>query len=49
VSAAIGAVVSSRLATLAELDSVYSVEDMYDLLEVLAVDAYNRALIARTE
>ena len=32
-------VVSSRLATLHELDTVYSVEDCYDLLEVLAVDA----------
>ena len=33
---------SSRLATLHELDTVYGVEDMYDLIEVIAVDALNR-------
>lgn len=38
----IGAVVSSRLATLVELDTVLSVEDAYLLLEVVNVDAHNR-------
>ncbi len=38
----IGAVVSSRLATLLELETVYGVEDTYLFLEVLTVDAYNR-------
>lgn len=33
---------SSRLATLHELDTIYGVEDMYDLIEVIAVDALNR-------
>lgn len=42
----IGAVVSARLATYAELGSVLSLEDVYDLLEVMEVDAYNRRLIA---
>ena len=33
---------SSRLATLAELDDVYGVEAMYLLLEIAAVDAHNQ-------
>jgi hypothetical protein len=33
--------VSSKLATLHELSTVYGIEDVYDLLEVIAVDAYN--------
>jgi hypothetical protein len=33
--------VSSRLATLTELDTVYGVEDVYDMLEIIAVDAQN--------
>lgn len=40
----IGAVVSSRLATLHELDTVLGVEDMYDLLEIAVIDAHNDAL-----
>ena len=37
----IAAVVSSRLATLVELDTVLGTEDLHDLLEILAVDAFN--------
>jgi hypothetical protein len=37
----IASVISSRLATLVELDTVLGIEDCYDLLEVAAVDAYN--------
>ena len=37
--------VSSGKVTLAELDSVYSLEDAYDLVEVVVVDAANRAKI----
>jgi len=33
------------LATLRELQTVYSLEDLYDLLEVKNVEAYNRRLI----
>jgi hypothetical protein len=33
--------VSSRLATLYELDELYGTEDLYLLLEVLTVDAHN--------
>jgi hypothetical protein len=42
VPALIAAVVSSGLATFTELDSVLSVEDAYDLLEIAAVDQENR-------
>jgi hypothetical protein len=34
-------VVSRRLATLHELQTVYGAEDLYNLLEVIAVDAHN--------
>ena len=37
---------SSRLATLHELDTVYGVEDLWVLLEVSAVDRHNE-MIAR--
>jgi hypothetical protein len=35
-------IVSSGLATLYELQSVYGVKDAFDLAEVIGVDAYNR-------
>jgi 4-diphosphocytidyl-2C-methyl-D-erythritol kinase len=38
----IGAVVSRRLATLHELDTVYGTQDVYDLMEIAAVDDYNQ-------
>jgi hypothetical protein len=41
----IGCLVSSRLATLNELNTVYGVEAAYDLLEILIVDNHNKALI----
>ena len=37
----ISTVVSSKLATLHELDTVYGVEDMWILLEINAVDRHN--------
>ena len=30
------------MATMHELDTVYGVEDLYDMLEVLSVDSHNR-------
>lgn len=36
---------SSELATLHELQTVYGMEDAYDLLEVIAVDAHNRRVV----
>lgn len=41
-SALIGSLVSSRICTLYELQTVYSFEDALNLWEVLGVDAYNR-------
>lgn len=37
----IGALVSGKLATLWELQSVYGIMDAYNLLEVQTVDAHN--------
>jgi hypothetical protein len=34
-------VISSRLATLVELDTVLGAEDLYLLLEIIAVDNHN--------
>ena len=39
--AMIGVIVSRRLATLHELQTVYSLEDAVDLYEVAAVNSYN--------
>lgn len=41
-TALIGGLVSSRLCTLHELQTVYSLEDALNLWEVLSVDGYNR-------
>lgn len=38
--------ISSRLATLHELGTVYGTEDLWDLLEILTVDNYNKIQIA---
>jgi hypothetical protein len=38
----IGAVVSRGMATLRDLDEHYGTEDLHDMLEIIAVDAYNR-------
>lgn len=38
----VAAVVSSRLASLAELDTVLGSEDLHSLLEILTVDAHNQ-------
>lgn len=47
VPALIGACVSSGRATLRELDTVYGLQDLHDLLEIAAVDAHNRRLLNR--
>ncbi len=43
----IGVLISSRLATLAELDTVLGAEDVQDMLEVLTVDAHNKRIAAK--
>ena len=42
----IGVIVSRKLATLVELETVYGVRDAYDLLEIAVVDAHNDQAIA---
>ncbi|KVN25636.1 transcription elongation factor GreA [Burkholderia pyrrocinia] len=37
----IGAVISRRLATPHELQTVYGQDDLHDLLEIIIVDSYN--------
>lgn len=41
----IGVLISARMTTLHELDSVYSLNDAYDLWEILRVDNYNQQLL----
>lgn len=41
--------VINRLATLHELQTVYSYEDLFDLLEILQVDAYNQAMAQQAQ
>jgi hypothetical protein len=42
-------VATARLATLAELQSVYSVADLYNLVEVAMVENYNKAVAAKAD
>lgn len=43
----IGSVVSRKLASLVELDSVLGVEDLYNLLEIIAIDNHNQYLVTK--
>ena len=38
----IASVISHKMASYAELDTVLGTEDLYVLLEIIAVDAYNQ-------
>jgi hypothetical protein len=40
-----GALITSNLATLHELQSIYSAKDAYDLFELLSVNRYNERII----
>lgn len=42
ISREIGAVISAGKASLHECDTVYGLEDIYDILEIISVDAHNR-------
>ncbi len=44
----VGMVVSSQLATLRELQSDYGVMDLYNLAEIVTVDAHNRRALTET-
>ncbi len=37
--------ISRGLATMHELDTVLGTEDLYDLIEIVAVDSYNHAVM----
>ena len=41
--------ISSGKATLVELDTVLGMDDLYDLLEIIMVDAHNRAIINKRD
>ncbi len=43
----IATVVSSGKATLHELDSVYGLEDLWDLLEIISIDAHNQRILSK--
>lgn len=43
----IGAVVSRKMATLHELDTVYGSQDLYDMMEIIAVDDYNERQLSK--
>lgn len=43
----IATVVSSGKATLNELDTVYGLEDMWDLLEIISIDNYNQSILTK--
>lgn len=45
----VGMVVSSRHATLRELQTVYGAFDLYNLAEMVAVDAHNSRAIAEAQ
>ncbi|WP_314878529.1 hypothetical protein [Haemophilus parahaemolyticus] len=38
----VGTLVSQKMATLYELQTVYSLEDALDLIEIMSVDHYNQ-------
>jgi hypothetical protein len=42
-------VISRGMATKRELDEFYSIEDVYDMLEIIAVDAHNADLMRPKE
>ena len=45
----IGALVSTKTASLWELQARYGVKDAYDMLEILSVDAHNQRVINQRE
>lgn len=49
VPSTIATIVSSKLATLYELDTVYGTEDLWRLLEINTVDNYNQMVINRAQ
>lgn len=44
----LGVIISRRLATLHELDTIYGIEDAYNLLEIISVDNANEIELNKT-
>jgi hypothetical protein len=42
-------VISRRLATLLELQTVYGLKDLYDMVEIIVVDSHNERVAARPD
>lgn len=40
----IGAVISAKMATLHECQTIYSIQDIYDLAEIISIDANNQRI-----
>jgi len=49
VPSTIATVVSSKLATLYELDTLYGTEDLWRMLEINTVESYNQMVINRSQ
>jgi hypothetical protein len=45
----IATLISAEMATLHELDTVYGVEDAYDLLEILSIDGENKRRLNKSQ
>lgn len=41
----VGAVVANRKATLRECQEYYSIEDIYNLLEIISIEGHNRRVM----
>lgn len=41
----VAVVISKKLATLHELETIYSLDDLFDMCEIIAVNNYNEALV----
>lgn len=48
-SGLVGTIVSRRLATLYELQTIYSYEDALDLYEIIAVNNYNENILLNAD
>jgi hypothetical protein len=42
-------VISAKMASMSELNTLLGAEDVYDLLEIITVDAHNNSLMAKKD
>jgi hypothetical protein len=49
VSKVLGAVISTGMASLHELQTIYSLQDVFDLLEIAAINGHNRKMMMERE